>query len=310
MRNLTEWIIFNVLIVSMLAVDMRSHREAHAMSIKEATKWSIIWISVALLFNVYLWWDLGSAPAKEFLAGYVIEKSLSVDNLFVMLLIFSYFRVEPKYQPRVLLWGIWGALVMRLIFVLIGAELIAKFEWILYVFGGILIISGLRMAFGEEKEIHPEHNPVIRLFKKFCPVTHESHGPRFFVKQGRLWYATPLFITVLMIEVTDLIFAVDSIPAVFAITRDPFIVYTSNAFAILGLRALFFLLSGVMGMFHYLNIGLAIVLCFVGTKMLLEHYLPIPIDISLLVIVGVLAGSVMTSLWFPKPIVEKKEDSR
>lgn len=305
MRNLSEWIIFNILIVGMLLVDMWSHREAHAMSIKEATKWSVIWISVAMLFNGYLWWDLGPQPALEFFTGYVIEKSLSVDNLFVMLLIFSYFRIEKKYQPRVLLWGIWGALVMRLIFVLVGAGLIARFEWILYIFGGILVISGLKMAFDEEKEIHPEHNPVIKLFKRFCPVTHEFHGPHFFVKQGKLWHATPLFITVLMIEVTDLIFAVDSIPAVFAITRDPFIVYTSNAFAILGLRALFFLLSGVMGLFHYLNIGLAIVLCFVGLKMLLEHYLHIPIGISLLVIVGVLATSVMASIWFPQRVVEK-----
>lgn len=310
MNNLIEWVIFNIIIVGMLAVDMWSHREAHAMSIKEATKWSVIWISVALLFNLYLWIDLGSRPALEFLTGYVIEKSLSVDNLFVMLMIFSYFRVPPKYQPRVLLWGIWGALIMRLIFVLVGAELIAKFDWILYIFGGILVVSGLKMAFEKEKEIHPEHNPVIRLFKRVCPVTHESHEHHFFIKRGAMWYATPLFITVLMIEVTDLIFAVDSIPAVFAITRDPFIVYTSNAFAILGLRALFFLLSGVMGLFHYLNIGLAVVLCFVGLKMLLEAYVHIPIGISLLVIVGVLACSVLLSIWFPKPELETQGGSR
>jgi len=300
MRNLTEWIVFNAIIVGLLAVDMWTHRKPHAMSLGEATKWSVIWIGVALLFNLYVWLDLGGQRGLEFFTGYLVEKALSVDNLFVMLLIFFYFRVEPQYQPRVLLWGIWGALVMRLIFVLIGTALIARFEWILYVFGGILVVSGYQMAWEKEQEVQPDRNPVIRLFKKFFPVTHEFHGPSFFVKAGRRWVATPLFITVLMIEVTDLVFAVDSIPAVFAISRDPFIVYTSNAFAILGLRALFFLLSGVMEMFHYLRIGLAIILCFVGMKMLCEAYVHIPTWLSLAIIATVLGGAVLASLLKPR----------
>ena len=291
------WIGFSVFVLAMLALDLGVfHRKSHTVSMREALTWSGVWITLALLFNAGIWYWKGSTKGLEFLTGYVVELSLSVDNLFVFLLIFGYFKVPAQYQHKVLFWGILGALVMRAIFIGAGIALIQKFHWIIYVFGGILVISGLKMAFEKDKEVHPEKNPMLRLFRRFMPVTSEYHGGSFFVKQSRLWVATPLFIVLLMLETTDLVFAVDSVPAVLAITTDPFIVYTSNVFAILGLRSMFFALAGVMKLFHYLHYGLAAVLVFVGGKMLLAGYYKIPTLASLLVIIGLLAVAVVASL--------------
>ena len=291
------WIGFSVFVLAMLALDLGVfHRKSHTVSMREALTWSGVWITLALLFNAGIWYWRGSTKGLEFLTGYVVELSLSVDNLFVFLLIFGYFKVPAQYQHKVLFWGILGALVMRAIFIGAGIALIQKFHWIIYVFGGILVISGLKMAFEKDKEVHPEKNPMLRLFRRFMPVTSEYHGGSFFVKQSRLWVATPLFIVLLMLETTDLVFAVDSVPAVLAITTDPFIVYTSNVFAILGLRSMFFALAGIMKLFHYLHYGLAAVLVFVGGKMLLAGFYKIPTLASLLVIIGLLAVAVVASL--------------
>ena len=291
------WIGFTVFVLAMLALDLGVfHRKSHTVSMREALTWSGVWITLALLFNAGIWYWRGSDQGLTFLTGYVVELSLSVDNLFVFLLIFGYFKVPAQYQHKVLFWGILGALVMRAVFIGAGIALIQKFHWIIYVFGAILVISGLKMAFEKDKEVHPEKNPVLRLFRRFMPVTGEYHGSSFFIKREKLWVATPLFIVLLMLETTDLVFAVDSVPAVLAITTDPFIVYTSNVFAILGLRSMFFALAGVMKLFHYLHYGLAAVLVFVGGKMLLAGFYKIPTLASLLVIVGLLAVAVVASL--------------
>jgi tellurite resistance protein TerC len=291
------WIGFGVFVLAMLALDLGVfHRKSHTVGMKEALTWSGVWIALALLFNAGVWHWRGSGQGLEFLTGYLVELSLSVDNLFVFLLIFGYFKVPAQYQHKVLFWGILGALLMRAVFIGAGIALIQKFHWIIYVFGGVLVISGLKMAFEKDKEVHPEKNPVLRLFRRFMPVTGEYHGGDFFVKRGKLRLATPLFIVLLMLETTDLVFAVDSVPAVLAITTDPFIVYTSNVFAILGLRSMFFALAGVMKLFHYLHYGLAAVLVFVGAKMLLAGFYKIPTLASLLVIVGLLAVAVVASL--------------
>ena len=291
------WIGFTVFVLAMLALDLGVfHRKSHTVSMREALTWSGVWITLALLFNAGIWYWRGSEQGLTFLTGYVVELSLSVDNLFVFLLIFGYFKVPAQYQHKVLFWGILGALVMRAVFIGAGIALIQKFHWIIYVFGAILVISGLKMAFEKDKEVHPEKNPVLRLFRRFMPVTGEYHGSSFFIKREKLWVATPLFIVLLMLETTDLVFAVDSVPAVLAITTDPFIVYTSNVFAILGLRSMFFALAGVMKLFHYLHYGLAAVLVFVGGKMLLAGFYKIPTLASLLVIVGLLAVAVVASL--------------
>ncbi len=267
-----------------------------------------------MIFNAGIWHWRGHDKGLEFLTGYLVELSLSVDNLFVFLLIFAYFKVPAQYQHKVLFWGILGALVMRAVFIGAGIALIQKFHWIIYVFGAILVISGLKMAFEKDKEVHPEKNPVLRLFRRFMPVTGEYHEGRFFVKREKLWLATPLFIVLLMLETTDLVFAVDSVPAVLAITTDPFIVYTSNVFAILGLRSMFFALAGVMKLFHYLHYGLAAVLVFVGGKMLLAGFYKIPTLASLLVIIGLLAVAVVASLIHakrrPKPQIVVAENGR
>ncbi len=291
------WIGFGVFVLAMLALDLGVfHRKSHTVGMKEALTWSGVWIALALLFNAGIWYWRGPDQGLTFLTGYVVELSLSVDNLFVFLLIFAYFKVPAQYQHKVLFWGILGALVMRAVFIGAGIALIQKFHWIIYVFGAILVISGLKMAFEKDKEVHPEKNPVLRLFRRFMPVTGEYHGGDFFVKRGQLWAATPLFIVLLMLETTDLVFAVDSVPAVLAITTDPFIVYTSNVFAILGLRSMFFALAGVMKLFAYLHYGLAAVLVFVGAKMLLADFYKIPTLASLLVIVGLLGVAVVASL--------------
>ncbi len=291
------WVAFNVFVLGMLALDLLVfHRKAHAVSLREALSWSAVWIALALIFNLGIYFIWGSEKALEFLAGYLIEKSLSVDNIFVFIMIFSYFAVPAMYQHRILFWGILGALIMRAIFIAAGAALLSAFHWIIYIFGGFLIITGIKMFFAGEEKIEPEKNPAVLLLRRWMPITKNFDGQRFFVRiDGRLW-ATPLFVVLLVIETTDVIFAVDSIPAIFAITLDPFIVYTSNIFAILGLRALYFLLAGILEMFRYLKVGLSFVLCFVGVKMMLVDFYKIPIGVSLGVVAGILAVSILASL--------------
>jgi len=297
------WIVFNIFVLAMLTLDLGIfHRKAHEVKVKEALVWSFVWIGLALLFNVGVYFWQGPQTALEFLTGYLIEKSLSVDNIFVFLLIFSYFRVPALYQHKVLFWGILGALIMRAIFIVAGVALIQKFHWMIYIFGGLLILTGIKMALQKDMEIHPERNPVLRLFQRFIPVTKDYEDDKFFFKRSGRYFATPLFITLLIVETTDLIFAVDSIPAILAITTDPFIVYTSNVFAILGLRALFFALAGIMQLFHYLHYGLSAILVFVGIKMLLADLYKTPVGISLGVVAGFLLISVIASIIRPKQI--------
>ncbi|MEO7319479.1 MAG: TerC family protein [Chthoniobacteraceae bacterium] len=297
------WVGFTIFVLMMLALDLGVfHRKSHTVGMKEALAWSGAWIALALLFNAGIWHWQGHVKGLEFLTGYVVELSLSVDNLFVFLLIFAYFKVPAQYQHKVLFWGIIGALVMRAVFIGAGIALLEKFHWIIYVFGAVLVVSGLKMAFEKDKEVHPEKNPVLRLFRRFMPVTAEYQGASFFVMKDQVRMATPLFIVLLMLETTDLVFAVDSVPAVLAITTDPFIVYTSNVFAILGLRSMFFALAGVMALFAYLHYGLAAVLVFVGAKMLLAGFYKIPTLTSLLVIIGLLAAAAVASLLLPRPI--------
>jgi tellurite resistance protein TerC len=301
------WIGFNLFVLSMLAVDLGVfHRRAHKVSIKEATIWSVVWISLAMLFNLglYLFWDKlspasnysNSEAALAFFTGYLIEKSLSVDNIFVFVLIFSFFAVPAIYQHRVLFWGILGALLMRGALIVVGAVLLKEFHWIIYIFGAFLIFTGIRMALHRNEEMHPEQNPLIKLLRRIMPVTENYEGDHFFIRRAGKLMATPLFLVLLIVETTDLIFAVDSIPAIFAVTNDPFLVYTSNVFAILGLRSLYFLLAGVIDKFYYLKLGLSAVLTFVGTKMVIVDIYKIPVGWSLGVIASILAISVGASL--------------
>jgi tellurite resistance protein TerC len=306
------WIAFNVFVLAMLAVDLLVfHRDAHEVTSREAAAWSAVWITLALIFGAGVWTFMGRAAGLEYFAGYLIEKALSVDNIFVFVLIFGFFRVPLRYQHRVLFWGILGALVMRGAMIVAGAYLIEQFHWILYVFGGFLVFTGIRMATQGEHELEPDANPVIRLLRRFIPVTEVYHGQHFFVRQPvgdqLQLVATPLFVVLTLVETTDLIFAVDSIPAIFAVTQDPFIVYSSNVFAILGLRALYFLLAGVIDRFHYLKIGLAAVLVFVGIKMLIVDFYKIPIGLSLGVIALLLAASTAASLMWPRPITAHRQ---
>ena len=304
MDQLWLWIGFNAFVLVILALDLGViHRDAHAVSMKEAGAWSALWVALALAFNYGVYHFMGPQAGLEFLTGYLIEKALSVDNIFVFVLIFSYFSVPPRYQHRVLFWGILGALLMRGAMIAAGAVLIAEFHWIIYVFGTFLVLTGIRMALQKAHAIDAAKNPVIRLVRRFVPVSDQYHGQRFWVRAevgGRLrLVATPLFVVLVLIETTDLIFAVDSIPAIFAITQDPFIVYTSNVFAILGLRALYFLLAGVIHRFHYLKLGLSIVLVFVGAKMLLTDLYKVPAGLSLGIIALVLATAIVASLVAP-----------
>ena len=298
------WIGFNLFVLAMLAIDLGVfHRKSHTVGFKEALGWTAAWIALALSFNLGVWHFAGGAKALEFFTGYVIEYSLSADNVFVFALLFSYFAVPAHYQHKVLFWGIMGALVMRLGMILLGAALIAKFAWIIYVFGAFLVVTGIKMLLKSDEEIHPERNPLVRLFKRFFPVAPAFHGDRFFVRENGVLMATPLFVVLLMVEFTDVIFAVDSIPAIFAVTTDSFIVYTSNVFAILGLRSLYFALAGVMDKFHYLKTGLGVVLSFVGVKMLLAHTAyKIDTLVSLGVIVAILATAVAVSLLRPRQV--------
>ncbi len=294
------WIGFNVFVLLMLALDLGVfHKKSHTVSVKEALAWSGVWVALAMVFNYGLYVYRGETVALEFLTGYLIEKSLSIDNIFVFALIFSFFHVPAKYQHKVLFWGILGALVMRAFFIAVGAALLAEFHWIIYVFGGFLVLTGLKMATQNEHGIHPERNPVVKLFRRMFRVSDQYDGDKFFTLENGKKIATPLFIVLLIVETTDLIFAVDSIPAIFAVTNDPFIVYTSNVFAILGLRSLYFALAGIMHKFHYLKLGLSVVLIFVGIKMLLTDLYKIPAEMSLLVIALVLALAVILSLLRP-----------
>jgi tellurite resistance protein TerC len=299
------WVAFLGFVVLLLVLDLGVlHRRAHVIQPKEALLWSIFWVSLAMAFCGLIYFWKGPTAAVEFLTGYLIEESLSVDNLFVFVLIFTYFRVPAEYQHRVLFWGILGALVLRATFILAGAFLLARFAWIEYVFGAFLVLTAFKMLKGGEPEIHPEGNRVVRLFRRIFPVTSDYEGTRFFVRRNGVLTATPLVIVLILVETTDVVFALDSIPAIFGVTRDPFIVFTSNIFAILGLRALYFLLASVLGLFAYLNVGLACVLAFIGLKMILSHWVHISTPASLLVVFGLLALSIVASLLFGR----KKSD--
>ncbi len=303
------WGGFILFVFGMLALDLGVfHRKAHEVRPKEALIWSLLWIALALLFNAWVYLAFGPERGLEFLTGYLIEKALSVDNLFVFLVIFSYFNVPGHLQHRVLFWGILGALLMRALFILTGAVLIQRFHWILYVFGAFLVLTGIKLLVRRDSEIHPERNPALQLFRRMVRAVPDYRGAHFFVKEAGQWLATPLLMVLVVVEATDVVFAVDSIPAIFAITTDPFIVFTSNIFAILGLRALYFLLAGLMGKFHYLKIGLALVLVFVGAKMLLADLVKIPIGVSLAVVVTLLGVSVLASAVFPrKPLAPRSK---
>jgi tellurite resistance protein TerC len=295
------WAGFVAFVLLLLALDLGVfHRRSHAVTLKEAGAWSVVWVGLALGFNALVVHWFGAERGLEFLTGYLIEKALAVDNLFVFYAIFAYFAVPAAYQHRVLFWGVLGALVMRAVFILLGSALLAKFHWVLYVFGAILVVTAIKLLKMPEEGIHPERNPAYRLLRRWIPAVSEYHGPRFSVVQAGRRHATPLLIVLLLIEWTDLVFAVDSIPAIFAITSDPFIVFTSNIFAILGLRSLFFLLQGVIGRFHLLKPALAAVLLFVGAKMLLIDFVKVPIGLSLAVIAGLIATGVAASLLLPR----------
>jgi tellurite resistance protein TerC len=303
MSQFLLWTGFVIVILAMIAIDLGVfHRRTHAIKTKEALVWCGVWVAIALLFGAGVYWFRGAQAGVEFLTGYVIELSLSLDNLFVFLLVFSFFRVPSHLQHKVLYWGILGALIMRGIMIAAGVALINEFHWIIYVFGAFLLFTGIKMFFTDDTEIHPEKNPVIRLAKRLFPTTHEYHGDRFFVRLDGRRLATPMFLVLLMIETTDLVFAVDSIPAILAITRDTFIVYTSNIFAILGLRSFYFALAGMFHKFRYLKVGLAIVLSYVGLKMLLVDYYKIPTLISLAVITLVVSSSILISFLKPEKV--------
>ena len=291
------WAGFAVVITVMITLDLGVfNRKSHEVSFREALTWTLVWVGLALSFNAGILYFMGTTKALEFLTGYLIEESLSVDNLFVFILIFSYFHVPRKYQPKILKWGIIGALVMRAAFIYLGIELFERFHWMIYLFGIILIVTGIKMSFGGEEKINPERNLLVRLAKKFVPITKKTYGDQFFIRRGGVLAATPLFLTLLVIESSDVIFAIDSIPAILAITTDPFIVYTSNVFAIMGLRSLYYLLSNVLEMFAHLKLGVSFILAFIGAKMLISSVYHIPIYFSLGVIIGALAISILTSI--------------
>ena len=296
-----SWVIFNVVVLGMLALDLGVfHRKTHSVGLKEALGWSAVWIALAMCFNVYIYFDGGAEQAQQFFTGYVIEKALSVDNLFVFVMIFSYFKVPTQYQHKVLFWGVLGALAMRAFMIFAGIAIINKFHWMIYVLGAFLIYTGFKMLADKDKKLEPEKNPILKAFRRLMPVTEDYEGDRFFVRRNAVLFATPLAVVLLFVEITDLVFAVDSIPAILAITRDPFIVYTSNVFAILGLRSLYFALAAVVHLFHYLVYGLSAILVFIGAKMILLDIYKIPIPVSLGVVVGTLVLCVVASLVFPK----------
>lgn len=294
------WVGFIGLVLVLLAIDLNLFR-SRALTFREALVATICWVSLAISFNVFVYFQFGAAKALEFTTGYLIEEALSVDNLFVFLIIFSYFGVSPEHQRRVLYWGILGALIMRAVFILLGTVFIQTFHWAIWVFGAILVVTGFKLLVQSGDEVHPERNPVVRLARRWIPMTSSYHGSKFFIIRDGRRHATPLLLVLVTLEATDLVFAVDSIPAVFAVTTDPFIVFTSNIFAILGLRSLYFLLASVMDRFHYLKVGLAFVLMFVGIKMIIGYWYKIPIGASLLVVAMLLGISVLASVLRPLP---------
>ena len=300
------WVGFNLFVLAMLALDIGLHRRRPTMSFRQAVGWTIFWVLLAAAFAglVYLWH--GHGAMLQFITGYVVEESLSVDNLFVFLILFRYFRVPSDSQHKVLIWGVLGALVMRLIFILIGVSLLKRFEFIIYIFGAILIYSGIGLLRSSEPDVDPEKNLVLRIFRRFFPITDNFEGKNFFVKRNGDWMATPLFLSLLVVETTDVIFAVDSIPAILAISRDAFIVYTSNVFAVLGLRSLYFALEHFFGMFRFLHYGLSLILMLIGVKMLISHFYEAPLGITLGVVIGILALSVGASLIWPEPEAEEE----
>lgn len=303
------WVGFHIFILFMLALDLGLvRRKAREVSLKEALAWSAVWISLAMVFNGFIYYWLGSEKALSFLAGYLIEKSLSVDNLFVFLLVFSYFKVPPLYQHKILFWGILGALFMRAVFIIAGIALINYFHFVIYIFGAFLIFTGIKLVMEKDEDIEPEKNPVLKFVRKFIPIKTEYGVGKFFLRENGKLYATQLFVVLVVVETTDVIFAVDSIPAILAITPDPFIVYTSNIMAILGLRALYFALSGIMGMFHYLSYGLCFILVFIGVKMMISDFYKIPIAVALGVIAGVLTISIVLSIVFKPQEAEKSAE--
>jgi tellurite resistance protein TerC len=291
------WTAFNAFVLGMLALDLGVfHRKSHEVGVREALTWTSVWIALAMFFNLFIYYYFDKEKAVEFFTGYLIEKSLSIDNIFVMIMIFSYFSVPSAYQHKVLFWGILGALVMRVIFILVGVELIHSFHWLIYIFGGFLVITGIRMLSSGNATFEPEKNPLVKLARKLFRFTSDYEADKFFVRRNSELWATPLFLVVILIEATDLIFAVDSIPAILAISDDSFIVYTSNVFAILGLRSLYFALSGIEKYFQYLKYGLSTILIFVGIKMCITDLYKIPVDLSLIIIAFVLVISMIASL--------------
>ncbi len=297
------WMVFGVFIGTMMVLDLGFfHRKAHVVKVREALVWCSVWVGLALLFNVGVYLVKGRETALQFLTGYLLEESLSIDNLFVFLLIFSFFRVPPVYQHRVLFWGILGAVIMRALFIVCGIALIHRFHWLIYVFGLLLLVTAIKLASQKDKEIHPEQNPILKLFRRFVPVTKDYVEGKFFVRQEVRTWATPLFVVLLAVETTDVVFALDSIPAIFGVTTDPFVVYTSNVFAILGLRSIYFALAGMMEIFHYLNYGLSVILGFIGVKMLVSGFVHIPIHLALGFIAVILILSVAASLIWPKKV--------
>ena len=297
------WIIFSVFVLGMLALDLGVfNRKAHEVRVKEALIWSIVWVTLSLIFNWWIYHEFGTQKALEFLTGYLIEKALSVDNIFVFVILFASFAVPKMYQHRVLFWGVLGAILMRAIFIGLGAALVSRFDWIMYLFGAILIYTGFKLMKDGDSDPHPEKNPIYKLGRRLMPAVPEYHGKHFVIMKDGRRYATPLLLVLIAIEATDVVFAVDSIPAIFAISRDPFIVYTSNIFAILGLRAMYFLLAGVIDKFHFLKYGLAVVLLFVGVKMVIAEWYHVPIALSLGVIAGLLTISIVASLIWPRHV--------
>ena len=307
--NVWFWVIFIAFVLAMLALDLGVfHRKIHVVHPKEASVWVAVWVALALLFAGGLFFFYGHHVALRFLTGYVIEESLSIDNIFVMVLIFEYFKVPAMCQHRVLFYGILGALVMRGLFIGLGTVLLARFHWVIYVFGAMLIVTGIRMVLKQDEEFEGERNPVVRTARRLLPLTDDFHGKHFFVVQQGRKLATPLFLVLVLVEVTDLVFAIDSIPAIFGVTRDPFIVFTSNIFAILGLRSMYFLLAAVVDRFYLLKYGIALILTFVGLKMIGEPWFHVEIIVSLAVIIGVLGLSIAASLIWPQR--QKTEDKK
>ncbi|WP_317195496.1 TerC family protein [Rufibacter psychrotolerans] len=302
------WVGFNAFVLILLALDLFVfHRKTHVVKIKEALLWSLFWILLSFAFNIFIYYWKGSGPALEFLTAYLIEKSLSVDNLFVFILIFNFFQVPQKYQHKILFWGVLGALFFRAVFILVGVALLAKFHFIVYILGAFLIFTGIKMATSSGNEdIDPESNPVVKFVSRYMPITNRHYEDKFFVRLDKTLFATPLFLVLVMVETTDVVFAADSIPAILAISKDPFIVYTSNVFALLGLRALYFALAGIMQLFHYLHYGLSLILVFIGVKLVISEFYHINMVFALGVVAFILTTSVILSLVFPKkekPIV-------